>query len=655
MTLDWRDPYGSVVRLLAAAAGREAEAKGVKLEEKPEYLVSEPPRPEYGDLSFPAFRLARPLGVKPVEAARAVASRVESMMSGYPVSSVAAVGGYVNIRIDAPRLAELVFEAYRRLEERFGELPVEKPLRIVVEHTSANPVHPLHIGHARNSVLGDSLARLLEARGHAVQRRFYIDDVGRQVAVLAYGARILGDLRPEGKPDHWIGLVYAITHTVLDVRRLRDEARSLEEQGEIEEARARLRELDELVAAAAELREKNPEIFDKIAEAIKTDPDPEASISEIMKRYERGDPEVKELVRRVVELCLQGFEETLARMGIRFDKWDWESELVWSSLVGEVLEKARRSPYYTLHKGSEALDFSELQREPEIRRRLDLPSSFEIPPLILRRSDGTTLYTTRDIAYSIFKFRDFEADRVINVIAAEQRLPQIQIRLALIALGYRKEAYNMIHYAYEMVHLPGTRMSGRRGRYVSLDQMLSAAVERAREEVSKRSRQLSGREAERIAEAVGVGAVKYALLSVAAPKPMVFSLEEALNFERNSAPYIQYAHARAANILAKAGSAWKGSPDYRAAEAPVLRRRLLLLASKLPYVAAKAADEMRPELIVEYLGGLAETFNAWYPTDPVLRESDEGARAYKLALVDLTRHVLAKGLSLLGIEAPKRM
>ncbi len=655
------DPYGEAVRLLAREASRLLEEKGATIEEKPEYLVSPPPRPEYGDLSFPAFRLARPLGMKPVEAAKLLASRVSAASAGTVVGRVEPVGGFVNVFLDAGELARRVFEAARTLGEGFGRVPVEKPLRIVIEHTSANPVHPLHIGHARNAALGDALARLLEARGHVVQRRFYIDDMGRQVAVLAYGMMKLsekgGPTEPRGKPDHWIGLVYAVTHTLVDIRSVRRRLEEAREAGDEERVRELQEELDDLVGAAAELRERDPQLFDTLADAIMADEDPEETIARITRAYEFGEDWAVKLVRGAVEKCIEGFRETLeGRLGIRFDKWDWESDLVWGSLVGRLLEEARKSPYFTLHKEAEALDFKQLQRDPEVRERLGLPETLEIPPLILVRSDGTTLYTTRDIAYSIYKFRDFNADKVINVIAAEQRLPQLQIRLALIALGYRREAYNMIHYAYEMVNLPGVKMSGRRGRYVALDSLIDAAVQKAGEEIARRNRELGEERTREIARQVGVGAVKYALLGVNAAKPMVFNLDDTLNFERNTAPYIQYAHARASKILAKAGGGipW-GEVDYSAAEGHPARRRLLVEASRFPYIAAKAADELRPELVVEYLNGLAEIFNTWYPQDPVLAEADRGARAYKLGLVYLVKTVLRNALDLLGIPAPEEM
>jgi arginyl-tRNA synthetase len=647
-------------RVLARAVAETLWAMGTTVEEKEiEFIVSESPRPELGDYGIPVARFAKKHGVDFKLFSQSVAERLRKIEH---VADVKQVAGYVNIVLDASVISKELFRAVLEDGESFGHLKVDKPLRIVVEHTSANPVHPLHIGHARNAALGDTLARMLRERGHVVQTRFYIDDMGRQVAVLVYGVKLLGGLSIPGnvKPDHWIGLVYALTHTLADIESLKKELEQLKEQGEEEKYRERLRELDELVAAASRLREKAPELFEKLAEAVKGR-DPDKDISEIMKSYEfRRDEEIVKLTRGVVEECLKGFKETLARLGIGFDQWDWESDLVWSSLVGRILEEARKSPYATTYKGALALNLQPILDDPVIRQALGVPENYEVPPLILQRSDGTTLYTTRDIAYSIKKFREFNADKVYNVIAAEQRLPQLQIRLALIALGYRREGLNMHHYAYEMVHLPGRRMSGRRGEYVTLDELIDQAVARARAEVEKRSPHLPEEEKQKIAEAVGTAAIRYTLVSVSATKPMTFNIEEALNFEQNSAPYILYTHARAANILAKAAERaisieWDNI-DYNAANENPLRRKLVLQLFNYPYIFAKAADELKPELIVAYLNNLADTFNKWYTSgDSAINEPDPAKRNYKLALVYTAKTVIANALKVLGIKPLERM
>lgn len=619
--------------------------------------VSEIPRSYGGDYGIPIMRFLRQVRGSQ-ERNKIINEIVEKLKSESVVKNAIFVRGYINVDLDASSLAKIVFEAVKHDGKEYGYVKTGQPQRIIVEHTSANPVHPLHIGHARNMSLGDTLAKLLRARGHEVQTRYYINDAGRQMAVLVYGIRMLGNYSPTEnvKIDHWLGLVYAMTHTLVDVLVLKKEVEKLREKGG-EEYREKLSELDKLMAALARLRERDPQLFDRLVQAISSDPNPEESIAEIMRKYEfRTDEEIVKLTRRVAEDCLKGFRETMKRMGVDIEVWDWESDLIWSSMVAKILEEARKSPYFTIHKGAPALDFTRLQEDPEIAEKLELPKSFKIPPLILARSDGTTLYTTRDIAYTIKKFREFKADKVINVIAAEQKLEQLQVRLALIALGYKHEGFNLIHYAYEMVTIPGMSMSGRRGEYVTLDELIEAAVKRAKEEVDKRQPDLPEEERQKIAEAVGVGAVRYSLVSVAAQKPLTFNLEEALNFERNSAPYIQYTYARAHNILAKYGKPipWD-QIDYSAAEENELRRTLVIQAAMYPYIFAKAADELKPELLVAYINKLADTFNKWYPQDHVIREPDEGKRAFKLALTKTVETILENTMRILGIPILERL
>ncbi|WP_460124678.1 arginine--tRNA ligase, partial [Stetteria hydrogenophila] len=418
--------------------------------------------------------------------------------------------------------------------------------------------------------------------------------------------------------------------------------------------------LEELAAALARLRERDPGgYFDRILRGVESLEDPEAEVRGIVARYEAGlEPERSE-VRRVAGAVLESFKETLARLGVSFDAWDWESDLLWSGEVARILEEARRSRYYTTYKGAEALDIPRIIRElvepdAEARRAFKLPRSLEVPPLILSRSGGTTLYATRDIAYTLYKFRAFNADRVVNVVGADQRLEQLQVRLALLGLGYRREALNTIHYDYEVVRLPWGRMRSRRGEAVWLDDVLDEAKARALEEVRSRNPGAPREWLEETAEKIAVGAVRFALVQTSAPKPVTIDLERILNLQENSGPYLQYTHARAAGILAK-----HGPIDWQAVDAEAcrdaVRRRILLKASRLPLVAAKAADDMAPEDLAVYLLRLADDFNSWYQRDTVIHEPDMGARECKALIVHHFKENLALGLSLLGIPAPERM
>ncbi|MBC7129903.1 arginine--tRNA ligase, partial [Candidatus Bathyarchaeota archaeon] len=415
------------------------------------------------------------------------------------------------------KFSALTLESARQLDEIYGLVKVDKPLRIIVEHTSVNPLHPIHIGQARNPMLGDSLARILAARGHKVFRHYYVDDVGRQTAVVAYGYAKLGKPKPPEKPDHFLGKIYTITSCLVEINRLKRElelAKTLRK----EEVSRLQRELDDWLSVAVELKEKHPKLFEELLKKISEDKDPEKTINELNRAYEAGYDDAKNLIREVSKLCLEGFKETLRRAGITYDSWDWESDLVWSGLVAEVLQLLKQTPYVFVEGGVIEFDAEKVVRELNLWSRLGLREGYEVPSLTLVRADGTTLYTTRDIAYTIWKFR--KADKCINVIGMEQSLAQMQLKIALYALGYEKQADNLVHFAYNLVTLPGYKMSSRRGRYITFDEVMDEAVKRAYEEVSKRSPHLHEEEKRRVSEFVGIGAVRYALVNVDPAKPV---------------------------------------------------------------------------------------------------------------------------------------
>lgn len=643
-------------RVLEELVGALSEALGVEGGWELERLITTPPRHVGADLAFPLMRYTR--GRVSGEALSALRGALEGRRL---FQKAELMGGFLNVWLDPVEYSRLVFSALESAGDSYGApTRLARRLRVVVEHTSANPVHPIHLGTARNTSIGDTLARMLSFYGHDVNRRFYVDDVGAQTAYLAYGLSKLGDpgvwrrLAEGWKPDHFIGLVYALTYQLVELASVKRRVEALREEGG-EEYREALSTQDRLVNSIARLSERHPRVFNILSKGIMSDPDPQRRVYEWIGAYERGEEPVKSIVREAVRMALEGMQETLRRFNTAFDAWDYESDLVWKSLVGEVLARARSSPYFTLHKEAEALDLSSLAEDPELRRRLRIPGGLDVPPLILRRSDGTTLYTTRDVAYSIYKFRETGADLVVNVVGKEQTLPQAQVRLALHAIGYGEMAERMIHYSYEMVALPGRRMSSRRGEIVTVDEVLDMLRERAKGEIEARRMPYQGEEREAIAEKIAVGALRYFLVSVDADKPLTLKLDEVLDFERNTAPYIQYSYARASGILRKAGSVPAAPHGHEPARERGERFQLLKLVGEYPYRLERAVAELRPEYLVEYLGRIASAFHRWYDTDPVLGERDETAREYKLALVAGVRRVLGGALRLLGVEPLERM
>jgi arginyl-tRNA synthetase len=614
--------------------------------------LEKPPSPDFGQLaSSLCFELAKSVKEKPAVLAERIVEAMDKSKFSLIERVAPAGGGYINFHVDFAKVSALVIQSVRQFDKDYGFVKVEKPLKIIVEHTSVNPLHPIHIGQARNPMLGDAVANMFKAMGHKVFRHYYIDDVGRQTAVIAYGYKKLGKPKPEGKPDHFIGRIYTITSCLIEINRLKKELEKAKKASLNDEVAKINRELDDWMSVAVELKERFPELFEKLLNEITKDEDPENEVNRLNRAYEEGEKRAKELIREVSELCLQGFRQTLGRAGVFYDSWDWESDFVWSNSVTEILERLKKTPYVFVLGGVLEFDAEKAVKELNLKQKLGLREDYEVPSLTLMRADGTTLYTTRDIAYTLWKFE--RADRFINVIGMEQTLAQLQLKIALHALGYGEKAANLVHFAYNLVTLPGYKMSSRRGRYITFDEVMDEAVERAYKEVSKRSPQLSEDERRKIAEFVGIGAVRYALVEVDPSKPVVFTWDRVLNFEKNSAPYIQYTHARACSILRKAARKPE-NPAYELLKEKIEKQMVLDLAN-FPEIFVEATDFLKPNMIADFANALSDKFNTFYNALPVIKAEPKELSDARLALVDSVRIVLRNALNLLGIVAPEKM
>ena len=613
--------------------------------------LSKPPNPEFGQLAASlCFELAKKLNQKPM----VLAEHLVKALGKYEfrlVEKVSPAGGYVNFHVDYLGFSVLTLNSVRQLGSEYGFMKSDKPVKVIVEHTSVNPLHPIHIGQARNPMLGDALSRILKSRGHTVLRHYYIDDVGRQSSVVAYGYALLGKPKPDEKADLFVGKIYTVMSCLVELNRLKralDLAKAVSNVDDV----ARLNgEIADWMAIAAELEAKFPMLFEALLKKVGEDENPEEEINRLNRAYEDGEPKAKRLIREVSDLCLAGFQETMSRLEVCYDSWDWESDFVWSGQVGDALRRLKHSPFVRSEGGVLEFDAEKVVRVLDLKDNLGLREDYEVPHLTLVRADGTTLYTTRDVAYTLWKFG--KADRVVNVIGMEQSLAQLQLKIALYALGCGKQAESLVHFAYNLVTLPGYKMSSRRGRYITLDEVLDEAVERAFEEVSKRSPSLSEEEKRKIACFVGLGAVRYALVDVDASKPLVFTWDRVLNFETNSAPYVQYTHARACSILRKAGGLPE-KPDFGLLKER-LERELVLALAGFPDTFVDAAEYLKPNMIADYTNALADKFNTFYGALPVIKAESKELSEARLGLTEAVRTVLNNALSLIGVVAPEKM
>jgi len=618
----------------------------------PNITLSKTPNIEYGQLaSSLCFELAKKLNQKPLAVAEHLSASIDSSNFNLIEKVSCAGAGYINFHVNFAKFSALTLESIKKLKFDYGFVKTSKPLKIIVEHTSVNPLHPIHIGQARNPMIGDALARILECRGHTVSRHYYIDDVGRQSSVVAYGYEKLGRPKPTEKPDLFVGKIYTVTSCLVEINRLkrvRDLAAAVNSVDDLAKAN---KEIDEWMSIAAELKEKYPVLFDALTDKISLDENPEEEINRLNRAYEDGEPKAKQLIREVSDLCLEGFRETMKRIGVTYNSWDWESDFVWSAQVSEVLQKMKTTPFVYAEKGVLEFDAEKVTQVLDLKDKLGLSENNEVPPLTLGRADGTTLYTTRDIAYTLWKFK--KAQKVINVIGVEQSLAQLQLKIALYALGYGEYADNLVHFAYNLVTLPGYKMSSRRGHYITFDAVLDEAIQRAYEEVSKRSPLLSDEEKRKIANFVGLGAVRYALVDVDSSKPVVFTWERVLNFETNSAPYVQYTHARACSILRKAAKEPE-NPGYGLL-VEKLERELILNLAGFPDAFVEATEYLKPNMIADYANALADKFNTFYNALPVLKADSNELIGARLTLTQAIEIVMHNALTLIGVVAPDKM
>lgn len=632
----WEELEKQVRGFVVKALGR----MGVEVEEQAVEVRRE--RREFGDVAIPLQKI---LAIRAVDADELLHSLRDEPLPPL-LSSFKLVNAFLNFRVNLAEYASIVASSVFTYREEYGRVPADRKLRVIVEHVSANPVHPLHIGHLRNGILGDALVRLMRARGHDVRAHFYIDDVGLQVAFSSLGYSVAESLE-SGKPDHFVGQVYTMVNLLVEVNNFKKELSRVSSPERIASVNAKI---SELLARLQELREKLPDVFDRLVSLCeKHGGDLETLARSIALGYEARDPHSVEIVRKSVARCLEGIKQTLERLGIRFDSWDWESEItVWSGAVEDVIRRLKGTGLVEEKDRVLVFRADVLAADPTVRRLANVPEGLTVQPLTLTRSDGTTLYVTRDIAYSEWKLS--QADLVVNVIASEQTLAQAQLRLALYALGHRDVGRRLIHFSYEMVNLPGMKMSGRRGVYISVDELIEEAVARARAEIRKRG--LGGEED---AERVGIGALKFFFLSTSPSKTLNFTWDRVLDFEQNSGPFIQYSYVRALSILRKAAEQGYVLEKPEIEDLGEEERELVLLVGDFPEVVSRAADNMRPDLLASYLNQLASEFNRYYDAHPVLKAPTRAKVVSRLTVVRMVEITLRNGMNLLGIEPPSRM
>ena len=649
----------------------------------PSIAIQYPPNRPLGDLAVTvAFELARTLRRAP----RVIAQELVDGLG--PIEGVAraeaAPSGYVNIYLDRARYlrAALRDDASRTADAADGEdgEAGEDAPKTIIEHTAINPNKAAHIGHLRNAALGDTLVRLLRFRGQSVETQNYIDDTGVQVADVVVGFETL-----ESK-------------SLEDVRALADSTR-----------------FDyycwDLYARVTEWYEADSGRLEKRKQALRD--------------LEHGGNAASDMATFIAQRIVRCHLATMDRLNVEYDLLGWEGDLLrldfWTTAF-EVLTQAGALFLQETGKqsGCWVMEIDDGQSEPEPPD--DGPDGSPDARLkVVVRSDGTVTYVGKDIAYQFWKFgllgKDFHfrpystqrsgrplwattaeathdaepspdfghAAAVYNVIDTRQSYLQQLLQQALTAVGHPEEAERSIHFSYEMVALshgtaarlgydtgdaldrPFVEVSGRKGLGVKADDLLDLVTEAAATEVRARNSEFDDAEVQRIAAMIAVAAVRYFMIKYSRGKIIAFDIDEALSFEGESGPYLQYAAVRAANILNKLQK--KDGTDTPAivaslddlAAAPLDDPEgtdlwaLVLEASRLDEVAEQAVRTLELSTLAKYAFGLAQSFNAFYHRYPVLNEPSTDVRLWRAAAVVYFRTQLTRALGLIGCDVPPRM
>jgi len=552
--------------------------------------IEEPPEDvEAVFASSVAFRLAEQAEAPPPKVAAELADAIDADDYDY-LDRVDVQGPYLNFLPDESYFADTL-EAGG--DAAFGRLP-DRDTSIVVEHTSANPTGPVHVGRARNPIIGDAVANALDYAGYDVDRHYYVNDAGRQMAVFTWA------------------------YERFDESDLPEPARD----------RAEYRMVRYYRKGNAFLEEADPE---EVEEA-------EAEIEAILQGLEAGDEETYERVGEVVDTVLGGMKECLARLPAEFDEFVKETKFMRDGSTDDVIARLKELDGAVYEDDAWQLTFDDIEKN-----------------LVFLRADDTSLYTTRDLAHHEWKFDNY--DRAVTVLGEDHKLQAEQLSTTLSLLGNDTDRLKNVIYSY--VNLPEGKMSTRRGTGVQLDDLLDEAIDRAREEVEDRIDErlrdddLDEADVERIARQVGIGAVRYDIVSKQPTKGITFEWERALDFEAQSAPYVQYVHARCCGILDEADQLEAvADTSYLTTDA---ERDLIRSLARFPGVVDAAASDLEPHQVATYTRELADRFNAFYRECPVLTADDDETRAARLALVAASKHAVANALDILGVEAPESM
>lgn len=553
-----------------------------------------------GDYTLVVFPLIKTLKKKPEQIGQEIG---EYLLAQKQIAAFNVVKGFLNIELLPAAIVNNLSENAQNVN--YGiQHPTENSKTVMVEYSSPNTNKPLHLGHVRNNLLGYSVAEIIAASGANVVKTQIINDRGIHIckSMLAWEKFGNGET-PESshiKGDHLVGKYY------------------------VEFDKHYRAEIKELVASGMEEEEakKKAPIF--------------LEAQEMLRKWEANDPEVRALWEKMNNWVYDGFAKTYQRLGVDFDEYLYESDtyILGKDLVEEGL---KNGVFYRKEDGSVWIDLTEDGLDEKL----------------VLRADGTSVYMTQDLGTAVERFKNRKLDDLIYVVGNEQDYHFKVLFLILQKLGY-SWAETLQHLSYGMVDLPEGKMKSREGTVVDADDLMQEIYETAKE-IAQELGKLEGyseTEKDALYETIAMGALKYFILKVDPKKRILFDPKESVDFNGNTGPFVQYAYARIQSLLRKETPK---EMDWSTVELLAIEKELIRLLNDFGDTIQKAADELSPALIANYVFDLVKLYNSFYQNTPILKTENETEKHFRLMLSLWVGNTIASGLKLLGIQVPERM
>ncbi|MDR2979938.1 MAG: arginine--tRNA ligase [Bacteroidales bacterium] len=560
-----------------------------------------------GDFTIVIFPYVKAARKSPDQTAAEIGEKLIEKLKSQGVASYNVINGFLNLSLSGDYWLNFFQTSSRN--STFGMREEQENDVTLIEFSSPNTNKPLHLGHVRNILLGDSITRILKANGKKVVKVNLVNDRGIHIckSMLAWQNYGNGETPVSSglKGDHLVGKYYVEfeLHYKKEVKLIADRENISEE---------------EAVKKSALMKEAQ----------------------EMLVKWEKGDPEVRQLWNMMNDWVYQGFDESYARMGIKFDKTYYESNTYLSGkeIVNEGLEKG---VFFRKEDGSVWVNLA----------------GEGLDEKLLLRSDGTSVYMTQDLGTAVKRYEEYHPQNMIYVVGNEQIYHFNVLRTILEKKLQLPVGQIIYHLPYGMVELPHGKMKSREGTVVDADDLMEQMHTEA-----KISTELLGKfdipadEAENLYEMIGLGALKYFILKVDPKKNMLFNPEESIDFNGNTAPFIQYTHARICSLLRKAeGNRINIDGKIENYDFMPIEKELIKRLYEFPEIIKNAGMQYSPALVANYVYELAKEFNRFYQDTPIFREEDSQKQIFRLSLSRFIAATIGAGMMLLGVEVPERM